>query len=383
MEQRNGREPATRRRARRNADLWRMLVDPDQDLPARKRVLSDLLLAYPGRLTIIYFIALVVIATILLMLPVSSRSPNSTDPLTAFYTAVSALSTCGIPIVNSTEHWSQFGQSVILLSVQLGGLGVMTFASLVMLATARHLRASQRLRTANELGAATLGETKDVLAVVFATTFIIEGITFAALFPGLFAINKGDVGQTAWESLFYAVSAYNNNGSVVLGTAEGGTKITLYAVNRMDPTDVNLLNEWYFKTIHHEFAHILHQTKPYSTDFDQITGTSESSRYVGNDCWAVYATESAALKAGFISRYAATSADEDFVELISIYVTNTASTWSSMLSTAGSTGRSMIEEKFEIAYKYMQNEWNIDLDQLREVVLKRQAEVPSMDLDTL
>ena len=212
MEQRNGREPATRRRARRNADLWRMLVDPDQDLPARKRVLSDLLLAYPGRLTIIYFIALVVIATILLMLPVSSRSPNSTDPLTAFYTAVSALSTCGIPIVNSTEHWSQFGQSVILLSVQLGGLGVMTFASLVMLATARHLRASQRLRTANELGAATLDETKDVLAVVFATTFIIEGITFAALFPGLFAINKGDVGQTAWESLFYAVSAYNNTG---------------------------------------------------------------------------------------------------------------------------------------------------------------------------
>ena len=212
MEQRNGREPATRRRARRNAGLWRMLVDPDQDLPARKRVLSDLLLAYPGRLTIIYFIALVVIATILLMLPVSSRSPNSTDPLTAFYTAVSALSTCGIPIVNSTEHWSQFGQSVILLSVQLGGLGVMTFASLVMLATARHLRASQRLRTANELGAAALGETKDVLAVVFATTFIIEGITFAALFPGLFAINKGDVGQTVWESLFYAVSAYNNTG---------------------------------------------------------------------------------------------------------------------------------------------------------------------------
>ena len=71
------------------------------------------------------------------------------------------------------------------------------------------------------------------------------------------------------------------------------------------------------------------------------------------------------------------------MELISIYVTNTASTWSSMLSTAGSTGRSMIESKFEIAYKYMQNEWNIDLDQLREVVLRRQAEVPSMDLDTL
>lgn len=66
--------------------------------------------------------------------------------------------------------------------------------------------------------------------------------------------------------------AYNNNGEVVLGTAEGGTKITLYAVNNMDPTDVDLLNEWYFKTIHHEFAHILNQKKPFSTDFNQITG---------------------------------------------------------------------------------------------------------------
>ena len=212
MKPSNSHRPSIRRRAPRGTDLWRALVDPDQDLSARRRVLGDLLLAYPGRLTIIYFIMLVVIATVLLTLPVSSRSPGSTDPLTAFYTAVSALSTCGIPIVNSTEHWSVFGQCVILVSVQLGGLGVMTFASLIMLATARHLRASQRLRTANELGASALGETRDVLAVVFATTFIIEGITFAALFPGLFSINKGDWGQTAWEALFYAVSAYNNTG---------------------------------------------------------------------------------------------------------------------------------------------------------------------------
>ena len=212
MKPSNSRRPPIRRRTSRGTDLWRTLVDPDQDLSARRRVLGDLLLAYPGRLTIIYFIMLVVIATVLLTLPVSSRSPGSTDPLTAFYTAVSALSTCGIPIVNSTEHWSVFGQCVILVSVQLGGLGVMTFASLIMLATARHLRASQRLRTANELGASALSETRDVLAVVFATTFIIEGITFAALFPGLFSINRGDWGQTAWEALFYAVSAYNNTG---------------------------------------------------------------------------------------------------------------------------------------------------------------------------
>lgn len=212
MEQRNNRPPVKRRRLRGGANLWRQLMDPNQNFSTRGRVFSDLLLAYPGRLTIIYFMLLIVIATVLLTLPISTRTPSSPDLLTAFYTAVSALSTCGIPIVNSTEHWSQFGQCVILVSVQLGGLGVMTFASLIMLAAARHLRASQRLRTATELGASTLGETTDVLKVVFATTFIIEAITFVALFPGLLSINRGNLSLTAWEALFYAVSAYNNTG---------------------------------------------------------------------------------------------------------------------------------------------------------------------------
>lgn len=204
------REPRGTRRRRR--DPWHLLVDPVQDPSTRQRVFGDLLLAYPGRLTIIYFVVLIVVATGALTLPVSSRSPGSTDLLTAFYTAVSALSTCGIPIVNSTEHWSMFGQGIILLSVQLGGLGVMTFASLVMMVATRHLRASQRLRTANELGAAKLSEVRDVLKVVFATTFVIEAITFVALFPGLLGVNRGDLGRTAWEALFYAVSAYNNTG---------------------------------------------------------------------------------------------------------------------------------------------------------------------------
>lgn len=177
--------------------------------------------------------------------------------------------------------------------------------------------------------------------------------------------------------------AYDNNGTVVLGTAEGGTKITLYAVNNMDPTDVELLNEWYFKTIHHEFAHILNQKKPYTNDFEQITGKATGIRYVGNACWDVYPTEKSALEDGFISRYSATSADEEFVEISSIYVTNTAATWNSMLQTAGKVGRPMLEAKFEIVDKYMKNEWNIDLDQLRKVVLRRQKELVNLDLDAL
>ena len=174
--------------------------------------------------------------------------------------------------------------------------------------------------------------------------------------------------------------AYKTNGAMVLGTAEAGAKITLYNLDNLNPKTVNAKTA-YFKTIHHEFAHILNQKKPFSTDFNQITGLATGIRYVGNACWDVYPSEDLALKDGFISRYASTSAEEEFVEVSSIYVTNTAAAWEEMLETAGEVGRPMLEAKFEIVDKYMKNDWGIDLDELRKVVLRRQKELPNLDLD--
>ena len=177
-----------------------------------RRMLFGQLVSHPGRLTILYFAGLIVAVTAVLLLPASSREPGSTDFPTAFFTAVSALSTCGIPVVNTAEHWTALGQAVILVSVQLGGLGVMTFASIITLAISRHLKVQQRLLTANELGTSTLSEVRSVLAIVLVTTFSIEAITMIALFPGLFRLNGERVGPTLWEALFYAVSSYNNTG---------------------------------------------------------------------------------------------------------------------------------------------------------------------------
>ncbi|RSX53229.1 potassium transporter Trk [Bifidobacterium goeldii] len=178
----------------------------------RKRDLLHHLTSHPGRLTIIYFLLLVVISTTLLCLPAASHGDEPTPFITAFFTAVSALSTCGISIVNTTTHWTLFGQVVLLISVQMGGLGVMTFASLIALAVNHHIKASQRLLTANELGTTKLSEIKGVLTVVITTTFVIETITFFALFPGLLHINEGDMRNSMWEALFFAVMSYNNAG---------------------------------------------------------------------------------------------------------------------------------------------------------------------------
>ena len=146
--------------------------------------------------------------------------------------------------------------------------------------------------------------------------------------------------------------AYKTNGSVVLGTAEAGAKITLYNLDNLNPKTVNA-KTGYFKTIHHEFSHILNQTKPYPTDFTEISGPD----YVQDQCFEIYKTTESALQKGFISPYAS-KAD-------------------------GETGRPKIEAKFEIVYNYMKTSWEIDLNKLREIVLRRAEEAPNLDFDSL
>lgn len=175
--------------------------------------------------------------------------------------------------------------------------------------------------------------------------------------------------------------AYNENNSVTLGVAEGGKKMTLYEVNQLRQRyqDRNLLdmNERYFKTMHHEFGHILHQTKPYTSDFNAVT----ASQYVGDACFSTYSSDAAARKDGFVTAYSSKAPDEDFVENLSLYVTVTAAEWEAILAGGGEKGRPLIEQKIDIVRQYMANTWNIDIDRLRKVVLRRQDEIWDLDFN--
>lgn len=173
--------------------------------------------------------------------------------------------------------------------------------------------------------------------------------------------------------------AYNSQGEIVLGTAEGGLKITLYNINNINLDKINIedLNYWYFKTMHHEFAHILHQTKSYPTDFDLISASNyQSSAWVNME-------KKDALNAGFVSTYGSSEPREDFVEYISIYVTSTADAWNTLVESAGDKGKPIILQKLSIVKDYMKTTWGIDLDELRSVVQRRSLDVVNMDLSKL
>ena len=115
--------------------------------------------------------------------------------------------------------------------------------------------------------------------------------------------------------------AYNpSSGSMILGLAEGGIKVSLFRVNEMNVNDFASMNEFYFKTMHHEFAHILHQTKSYPVEFNTLS----VGRYDATN-WTYRGDEVHSL--GFVSNYASDSYREDFAETIANFIVLTDAQW--------------------------------------------------------
>lgn len=110
--------------------------------------------------------------------------------------------------------------------------------------------------------------------------------------------------------------SYNTSqGTETLGVAEGGLKITLYNVNNLNVNDIDMMNEYFFKTMHHEFAHILDQTRIHPTAFNLLcNGQYDASSWSDTP-------DSVAAGRGFMSPYASSSTSEDWVETLANYVT--------------------------------------------------------------
>ena len=122
--------------------------------------------------------------------------------------------------------------------------------------------------------------------------------------------------------------AYNpTSGTEIVGLAEGGIKVSLFKVNAMRINDFNMMNEYYFKTMHHEFSHILHQTKTYPNEFNTIS----VGHYDPNN-WQYRGDEVNSL--GFVTGYASSEYREDFAETIACFIVYTQAQWDRMMELA-------------------------------------------------
>jgi trk system potassium uptake protein TrkH len=149
------------------------------------------------------------------MLPVASKTGQFTSPVNTLFTAASAVCVTGLAVVDTGDYWSSFGQGVILVLIQIGGLGFMASATLLLLVLGRRLGLRERWLIGQSLGTERLGGMVKLVRRILVFTFIVEAIG-AAIFYIRFSV-ENPTGTAAWKAVFQSVSAFNNCGLDLFG----------------------------------------------------------------------------------------------------------------------------------------------------------------------
>ena len=134
-----------------------------------------------------------------------------------------------------------------------------------------------------------------------------------------------------------------------VGLAEGGVKISLFKINFMNANDPQSMNDDYFHTMHHEFTHILHQTKIYPTEFRAVS----VGHYVPSE-WRDRGVE--ICSEGFVTNYAASEYNEDFAETVACYIVYTDAQWQGLLNVATSGWYKNKQNEYCRYYRYPDND---------------------------
>lgn len=171
-----------------------------------------MILSNPFRLLPISFGAMITIGTLLLMLPMSTASGRKTGFLDALFTATSAVCVTGLAVVDTASHWSGFGQGVILLMIQLGGLGIVTVVSVAIMLVSDRIGLSHTRILAADVGTDTYGSLAVLVRNIVLTTLAFEAL-FASMLTARFVIaHDYEPGTAVLHGIFHSISAWNNAG---------------------------------------------------------------------------------------------------------------------------------------------------------------------------
>jgi trk system potassium uptake protein len=156
------------------------------------------------------FLAVITIGTFLLLLPISGTSGTWNSPLVALFTTTSSVCVTGLSIVDVGTYFSFWGQLIIAIEAQVGGLGYMTVTTFLMLLLGRRFGFKQKLAIQDSFDRPFLQGSKSLISSIIYTTLIFELAGAALMFP-TFAQQYG-AGTGLWYAIFHSVSAWNNAG---------------------------------------------------------------------------------------------------------------------------------------------------------------------------
>ncbi len=171
----------------------------------------------PPRILALGFMLLIIIGALLLNLPIASQNGESIGFINALFTSASAVCVTGLVVVNTATHWTLFGQTVIILLIQMGGLGIMTMATIVAMISGRKISLKERLVIKEQLNQEILSGLVKLTKYVIYLTLFIEGI--GALFLSIKFIPQFGLIKGIWFSVFHAVSAFCNAGFDITGNS--------------------------------------------------------------------------------------------------------------------------------------------------------------------
>lgn len=175
------------------------------------------------------FAGVILTGALLLMLPISSVSGVVTPFVDALFTSTTAVCVTGLVVQDTGTYWTVFGQSVILLLIQIGGLGVVTIAASIAMLSGRKLGLMQRSTMQDAVAAPKISGIVRLTAFIVITTLCIE-LLGAALMAPVFCRDFG-LGQGLWMAVFHSVSAFCNAGIDLMGIREPYSSLTSYVGN--------------------------------------------------------------------------------------------------------------------------------------------------------
>lgn len=166
----------------------------------------------PARVVLGAFATVIAVGAVLLSLPAASAGSAAASPVTALFTATSAVCVTGLIVVDTPNYWSTFGELVILGLIQVGGFGIMTLASLLGLVVARRMSLRLQLSTQVERKSLGVGQMRQVVLGVARTSVLFEVCVAAVLCARLWMGYGEPFGRAAYLGGFHAVSAFNSAG---------------------------------------------------------------------------------------------------------------------------------------------------------------------------
>ena len=175
------------------------------------------------------FLFLILAGALLLMLPFSSRAEGGVSFRDCLFTATSAVCVTGLIVRDTATCWTPFGQAVILLLIQIGGLGVVTAALSLSFISGKRIGLMERSVMQEAISAPQVGGIVRLTRFIVGTSFAIEGIGALLMLPAL--VPEFGWGKGLWYAVFHSISAFCNAGFDLMGVRQPFSSLTHYSQN--------------------------------------------------------------------------------------------------------------------------------------------------------